>query len=226
MIKYLAVSLVIASGSVTAGQLYVGAGGGVVWTDLNDSGITQQAIDDALGFQLPFEASNDTSSLKFAYRAHVGFMLVEYLGVEIGYANYGRSTSDDKLMLFGNILDIGSKNTSSAFDLLAVVRVPVFNELSVHGKAGVAYVSNKYQLDASLNDNDSIDVGSNKSTNIRPKLGAGASLNVYEQFYIDVDYEVTFKNGEPYSFSDNDIEFNNSYSPLLQMVTLGVRYEF
>lgn len=208
---------------------YLGVDLGMSFANLNDSGNASRSLRDIVGPGLSLDITSSTRSTNFSGRLYAGYMIIDNVGIEFGYSNYGTSHTNTNLNINDGKIGLESSAQLSAFDVLGVYRYEVYQGVSINAKAGLALVLNKYEVTGHVGDvSEKIDTFSNK--NIRPKLGAGAEFAIADDLNIGVSYEVTFGNNKPYNTSGTGYEFeangNKNYSPLIQMVTLGLRYEF
>lgn len=212
------------------GKTYLGIEGGFSWTQLNDSGAARGAINDLVESQTRLDITSSRDSTNFSGRVYAGYMLADYFGVEFGYAKYGSSKSATTLSRMSGDFTLHADNNISAFDLLGVYRIPVKDGVSINAKAGMAYVVSRYEVSAELERAGKTTVGSQNNKNIRPKFGIGAEFAVADDLSIGASYEITLGKGQPYTIQGKGLDVtatgNNNYSPLIQFLSLGVRYEF
>lgn len=226
------VSCAIPSSAALAleGDKYLGVEGGFSWTQLNDSGAARNAINGIIESQTRLDISSSRDSTNFSGRVYAGYMLADYFGVEFGYAKYGTSKSVTTLRRYNSDFTINAENSISAFDLLGVYRIPVKPGISINAKAGMAYVISRYEVSTEFERSGKEKVGSQNNKNIRPKFGIGADFSVADDISIGASYEITLGKGQPYTIDgkgqDAIATGNGNYSPLIQMLSLGVRYEF
>lgn len=209
-------------------KIYTGLQLGANSTELNDDKVSKTFMIDDLLFppDTPFNTNTDKSG--FAGRIYGGYQFLPYLGLEVGYAKY--SNADSSIQNVPQLADEGitklsAKNKVSAIDAMAVFTLPVTQKVFLNAKAGVAYVFNQYELDISLDNNDSDELL--KTRTFRPKFAIGADYYFTDRLALGLAYEMTLGQGEPYqvdALAEQPILGNSSFSPRLQMLALNLKY--
>lgn len=125
-----------------------------------------------------FQTVTDTG---LAGRLFLGFDINRYVGIEMGYTAY--SNPEFK---FGGITTDFSQNS---LDLLGKASLPVTCDLSLHAKAGVAYV---HRDDLSVHVDNVIVKHEADDDHTRPVLGIGLSYALNARVTGEVDFTRTF----------------------------------
>jgi OOP family OmpA-OmpF porin len=154
-----------------------------------------------------------------AFKAYVGKRIARHFAVEGGYAQFGSFTASRtfaSLALFGpGALDY--KLQARGFFLDGVGILPVGDALNLFAKAGLVYAMSK----ASVRESGSVTAtvprfrGASE-TEITPKLGVGASLQITQRVDVRFEMEQVLAVGDENSTGEGDI----------RMVSMGLAYRF
>lgn len=125
-----------------------------------------------------FTEVNDTG---LAGRIFLGFDINRYIGLEVGYT--ALSNPEFK------IAHITTDFSQNSVDLLGKASLPVTCDLSIHAKAGVAYV---HRDDLSVHVDDVIIKHEADDDHTRPVLGVGLSYAFNPRVSGEIDFSRTF----------------------------------
>lgn len=220
----------LASQNMFEPEYYAGIQLGMGFVDIND----ENAITSALSSVTGNVTSYSSSTKGFAGRLYGGYIFNDIVSAELGFAKYNNADSSAHSSLAGDTVTTSATNKTTAIDLLAVYSLPVTTDVKIHLKAGFAYVMNRYEIAATVNNGQGGRIDSRETTHkIRPKFAVGADYDLTEfvdNLSVGLSYEITQGSGRPFSSSvsggDAIIRGNNSYTPMVQMLSLDVKYTF
>lgn len=127
------------------------------------------------------EGFSNVDDTGLAGRIFLGFDINRYIGFEVGYTAY--SNPEFK------IADTNTDFNQGSLDLLGKVSLPVSCDLSVHAKAGVAYV---HRDDLSVHVDNVIVKSEESDDQTRPVLGVGLSYAFNPRVSGEIDFARTF----------------------------------
>lgn len=139
------------------------------------------------------------------WRLQGGYRFNQYLAAEVGYIDFGKAKY--KASYTG-----GSANGSlkaGGFDAVALVSLPVNDQFSVFGKAGIVAASVKSSLPA-------VAGASHTESVISPLVGLGATYKLSEHLDLRADYDYVSGLGKTSKTGKMDSN----------MVSMGVAYNF
>jgi len=195
---------------------YVSGQLGMGWQHIKDFSQTTEVEGVAVKNTL---TSKDTKGL--AGRIAVGYNLNENLALELGGVMFSNAKWDRKVVFPDPAFSITGEQKFStyAIDLLAKGSVPVNDEFSVYGKAGVAYVHHKWENTETLVTPNLTETSTKETTthSYRPELAIGAAYKVDENLAVDLSFARIFGQGE---LGDE------KYTPNLDLLAVGLTYSF
>lgn len=194
--------LLLATGVALAQQpgFYMGASLGQAKVDLDVNSLVSDLK--ALGITNISSSKNETDT---AWKIYGGYQFNPYLGVEGGYADFGKYTARFRGTYFGN--GITASGDVKAYALFADVvgHLPLIdNTLSIFGKAGLAYAHTKLDASARMGANSASDHTSNND--YVAKLGAGLRYSFTKQFAVRAEYERYFNVGKSSTTGESDVD--------------------
>lgn len=146
---------------------------------------------DKKGFGARFYAGS-----KLSAENQIDFQFGKIDAFEVGVSNFGKASSTYiRTYTITDVVNggtttqdrtISTVGTANALTFAAVANMPVTTELAVLAKLGVAYVSStaRYYVDGVAN-------ASETETKLKPYLGLGASMVVFDSLKIVGNYDVT-----------------------------------
>lgn len=125
-----------------------------------------------------FQEVDDTG---LAGRLFLGFDINRYVGLELGYTAF----SNPQFKIAGITTDF----SQNSLDILGKASLPISCDLSVHAKAGVAYV---HRDDLTVHVDNVIVKDESADDHTRPVLGIGLSYAFNPRVSGEIDYSRTF----------------------------------
>ena len=206
-------------------RYYAGIQAGIGTSNINDRNSVLYAAS-SITTSTP-RYSKSTSG--FAGRVYAGNKVNNSLSVEVGYTKYSNADSTTSGQFFNQTLSGRATLKTSSFDLLGVYTLPVTHRLSANLKGGFAYVLSEYNLSLTVPGTQIASINRH-SRSIQPKLGASTDYLITDNIALGVSYDVTTGTGRPFDINTNslgsNIYSNNDYSPLLQTLSVDVKYIF
>ena len=138
-----------------------------------------------------------------AWRILGGYQINRNFAVEVGYHDFGTSTQS-----IPGLATLDFK--ANSFELLAVGMLPINNQFSLYGKAGVY----RGEVKATLNILGVSD--STKETNTDLTFGFGAQFNVTRQLGIRAEWQRYTSMGDSDTIGESDVD----------VMSLGLVYRF
>jgi OOP family OmpA-OmpF porin len=82
-----------------------------------------------------------------AWKIFGGYQFTPYLGLEVGYNDFGRISSDASVVFGGSTFAGNAKIEATAFELTGIGSLPLGHQFSLYGKLGVYYAETKSSAD-------------------------------------------------------------------------------
>jgi opacity protein-like surface antigen len=82
-----------------------------------------------------------------AWKIFGGYQFTPYLGLEVGYNDFGRISSDASVVVGGSTFAGNAKIEATAFELTGIGSLPLGHQFSLYGKLGVYYAETKSSAD-------------------------------------------------------------------------------
>jgi len=144
------------------------------------------------------------------WRLQAGYRFNPYVAVEAGYIDFGKATYD------ANYAGGTAHGTLKAggFDAVALLSLPVNDQFSIFGKAGVVAAKAKSRLSAGAPASGASSSVSNSV--VRPLLGIGTNYKLTDNVDLRLDYDHVSGLGKSRKTGKMDVN----------MVSLGVSYNF
>jgi len=198
----LLLGLLMASGLALAQQqgFYAGVSLGQAKVDSDASNLTSDL--GTIGVTNISSSQDDTDT---AWKIFGGYQFNPYLGVEGGYADFGKYNATVNGIYRGTTINASGDVDSYAIFADVVGHLPMMdNALSIFGKAGVAYTRTK--LNASASGGGISASASASDSEFVPKLGLGVRYNFTKQFGIRAEYERYFNIGDKDKTGESDVD--------------------
>jgi OOP family OmpA-OmpF porin len=194
--------LLLASGLALAQQpgFYIGASLGQAKVDLDVSSLASDL--DTLGVT---NISSSKDEKDTAWKVYGGYQFNPYIGLEGGYADFGKFKASFNGTYLGNGVKASGDGDAYAIFADVVGHLPLMdNTLSLFGKAGFAYARTKLNASANVG---GISVSEGESDhNYVPKLGVGFRYNITKQFGVRAEYEKYFNVGNSNTTGESDVD--------------------
>lgn len=159
------------------------------------------------GFGLGYSSfsinSPDFEAAQFATREFLGLSYGDYLGIEVGYIDFGKAK--DRVAVAQGQPSLNYEVETSGFDLSLVGRYPLNEELSAFGKLGMI----RWDSTATLDETVRFSV-SDKGTDLI--TGLGLDFRGSDRFHVRVEAEFVF------------IEFASSWWVLTTSLVYGIPF--
>ncbi len=154
--------------------------------------------------------SSSTDGSGYQWRLQGGYRFNQYLAVEAGYIDFGQA--DYKASYAGG--SARGKLKAGGADLVALASLPVNQDFSVFGKAGLVFAHVQSSLAAGAPAGLASD--SSNSNVVRPLLGIGANYKLTEHLDLRADFDHVSGLGDSHKTGKMDSN----------MVSLGFAYGF
>jgi OOP family OmpA-OmpF porin len=188
---------------------YVGAAAGWGITGFKGEDFSPAAAGAGLGLPAGSLTGSDSPN-QFGFKLNAGYRLNEWLGAELGFADLGKAKYDYRSPAVGGGAAVSYRTRAAT--LAGVAWLPVTNEISLHGKLGVAFT--QAENDLSLTAGGTRQSSSDRKRKNNLYLGAGAEYRLTSNVSMVGEYEYFGTVG------DRD----NTGRARAQLVSLGLRY--
>lgn len=148
-------------------------------------------------------------------RFFAGYNFNQYVGAEMGFANYAQSKYTFSVPGAG----VQAKYNMKALDLVAKGYLPVSNSgFNVYALGGIALVSSNVKISETGDAVSSLDSSNTTTRKVRPVVGLGTSYDINSNVTTALEYSHIQGTG--------NVKTSNKAIPNADMISLNVSYNF
>jgi OOP family OmpA-OmpF porin len=208
------VTALAVTGGLIAGQARAADLGGYVGIAAGQSraDVDQGEIDSAFG-SLGLGSRTSTDETDFGFKVYGGYQFNQNFAVEGGYTHLGKAKSHSVITSGGSGTADGEWKSYS-IDVSALGILPLGNQFSLFGRAGVSLWD--VQFDLTANGSGGSASTSESENGVSPLLGIGGMINLSSNWSARAEFERHFSVGKSDTTGKSDID----------LISVGLQYRF
>lgn len=214
MNKRIIAAALVVTGGLLAGQAVAAEQGGYAGFAIGQSraNVDKGDIDSAFS-ALGLGSNTTVDETDIGFKIYGGYQFNRNFALEGGYTDLGKATSH-------TIVTSGGSGTGDAewkaysIDLSALGMLPVGNQISLFGRAGLSFWNLDFRFTAV--GPGGIGIASESTSGVSPLLGIGAIFKFTPQLALRAEFERHFSVGDNNTTGKSDID----------LVSLGLQFRF